>query len=112
MAPIPVPKPPRKAYNPKRRAGTLLQNQLRHLEWAVRPAAARTHEAFRIKPATTEAEAAARIGKLTQELHRQATSPTEEMPPEPAPLPPAASKQKPKSKPKSRARRPRSRTSR
>lgn len=101
MALIPVPKPPRKAYNPRRPAGTLLQSQLRHLEWAVRPAAERTKKAFRIKPAKTEAEAAARIEKLTQELHRQATAPKDAMPPQPArPTRAATSRPKPESKPK------------
>ena len=76
MAPIPVPKPPKKAYNPRRPAGTLLQNQLLHLEWAVRPAAERMPAYFeKIKKAKSEAEAARRIEKLTQELKRQAESP-------------------------------------
>jgi len=75
MAPpirIHVPKPPKKAYNPRRKPGTLLQSQLTHLEWAVRPAAERKPSVFRVKPAKTEAEAAARIEELTRELHRQA----------------------------------------
>jgi hypothetical protein len=72
MAVIRVPKPPKRAYHPTRRPGTLLQHQLIHLEWAVRPAAERNPKAFRIKPAKTEAEAARRIGQLTKELHRQA----------------------------------------
>jgi hypothetical protein len=76
MATIPVPKTPKKAYNPRRRPGTLLQNQLAHLEWAVRPAAKRKKAAMqRIKPAKTEAEAAARIAKLTAKLHREQTIP-------------------------------------
>jgi hypothetical protein len=76
MATIPVPKTPKKAYNPRRRPGTLLQNQLAHLEWAVRPAAKRKKGAMqRIKPAKTEAEAAARIAKLTAKLHREQTIP-------------------------------------
>jgi len=76
MATIPVPKTPKKAYNPRRRAGTLLQNQLAHLEWAVRPAAKRKKAAMRrIKPAKTEAEAAARIAKLTAKLRREQTTP-------------------------------------
>jgi len=45
---------------------------LKHLEWAVRPAAARTEKAFRVKPAKTEAEAAARIAKLNETLYHQA----------------------------------------
>ena len=82
MAPIPVPKPPKKAYNPRRPAGTLLQNQLLHLEWAVRPAAQRTPAKFKkIKKAKSEAEASRRIEKLTQELKRQAESPRDTIPP-------------------------------
>ena len=73
MALIPVPKTPKKAYNPRRKPGTLLQNQLCHLEWAVRPAGKR--KKFRPKPARTEAEAAARIAKLTAKLHREQTPP-------------------------------------
>jgi hypothetical protein len=71
VAVIRVPKTPKKAYDPQRRAGTLLQSQLLHLEWAVRPASARTEKAFQIKRATTEAAAARRIEQLTIELHRQ-----------------------------------------
>ena len=81
MALIPVPKPPKKAYNPRRPAGTLLQNQLLHLEWAVRPAAQRVPAHFeKIKKAKSEAEAARRIEKLTQELKRQAESPRDTIP--------------------------------
>jgi hypothetical protein len=71
VAVIRVPKTPKKAYDPQRRAGTLLQSQLVHLEWAVRPASARSEKAFQIKRATTEAAAARRIEQLTIELHRQ-----------------------------------------
>src|SRR5712691_4780231 len=76
MAPIRirVPMPPKRAYNPRRRPGTLLQNQITHLEWAVRPAAERKLGVFHVKPAKTEAEAAARIEQLTRQLHRQATT--------------------------------------
>ena len=75
MATIRVPKTPKKAYNPRRRPGTLLQNQIEHLEWAVRPASKRKAGKLRVKPAKTEAEAAARIAKLTAKLHRQQTVP-------------------------------------
>jgi hypothetical protein len=82
MAVILVPKTPTKAYDPRRPAGTLLQNQLRHLEWAVRPAGKRKPKDFKkIKPARSEAEAAARIGKLTQELQRQSALPQGTIPP-------------------------------
>ena len=72
MAVIRVPKPPKSAYNPRRPAGTLLKNQVTHLEWAVRPAAERTEGTFRVKPPKSEREAATRIQKLTVELERQA----------------------------------------
>jgi hypothetical protein len=104
MAPIPVPKPPKKAYNPRRPAGTLLQSQLMHLEWAVRPAAQRTPAKFaKIKKAKSEAEAARRIEKLTRELKRQAESPRDTIPAS-APAP----KRRPRAKAKtaSRSRRP------
>jgi hypothetical protein len=80
---IRVPKTPKKAFNPQRPAGTLLQSQLKHLEWAVRPAAARKGKAFKVRPAKTEAEAAARIAKLNATLHVQATAPRDVMPPNP-----------------------------
>ena len=73
MATILVPKPPKKAYNPDRRAGTLLKNQLAHLEWAVRPAGKRKPDMIhKIKPPKTEAEAARRIAALTRTLIGQA----------------------------------------
>jgi hypothetical protein len=81
MAVISVPKTPKKAYDPRRPAGTLLQNQIRHLEWAVRPAGKRVNLLKKIKPAKSEAEAAARIGKLTQELQRQSALPQGTIPP-------------------------------
>jgi hypothetical protein len=91
MAVIPVPKTPKKAYNPRRPAGTLLQNQILHLEWAVRPAGKRKPKDFeKVKPARSEAEAAARIGKLTLELQRQSALPQGTIPP----TPPAALKKK------------------
>src|SRR4051794_9360253 len=84
MTVISVPKPPRKAYDPGRPAGLLLQTQLRDLEWAVRPAGRRTPKAFKkIKPAKSEREAAARIEKLTRELQRQSTLPAGTIPPAP-----------------------------
>jgi hypothetical protein len=97
MAVISVPKTPKKAYDPRRPAGTLLQNQIRHLEWAVRPAGKRKPKDFKkIKPAKSEAEAAARIGKLTQELQRQPALPQGTIPP----MPPAARKKKARTKPR------------
>src|SRR6267378_3629996 len=75
MAVISVPKPPSHAYNPNRKPGSLLQRQLEHLEWAVRPAGQRAHGTFQYKPAATEAEAAARIEALTLRLQEQTNPP-------------------------------------
>ena len=84
MAVISVPKTPKTAYDPRRPAGTLLQNQIRHLEWAVRPAGKRKPKDFKkIKPAKSEADAAARIAKLTYELQRQSALPQGTIPPTP-----------------------------
>ena len=106
MPPIPVPKPPKKAYNPRRPAGTLLQNQLLHLEWAVRPAAQRMPATFKkIKKAKSEAEAARRIEKLTQELKRQAETPRDTIPAY-APKPKRRPVKKAKTKTRSRSQRP------
>jgi hypothetical protein len=107
MAVISVPKTPKKAYNPRRPAGTLLQNQIRHLEWAVRPAGKRMPKDFKkIKPAKTEGEAAARIGKLTQELQRQSALPPGTIPPTPPVASRPVRKKTVKTKHKSRSRRP------
>jgi hypothetical protein len=75
MAIIRVPKTPARAFNPRRRPGTLLQNQLVHLEWAVRPAGERTPDKFSVRPAKTEAEAASRIEALTLRLRDQTVKP-------------------------------------
>ena len=98
MAVIRIPKTPRSAYNPKRPAGTLLQSQLKHLEWAVRPAGQRTAKAFRPKAAYSEAEAAARIATLNQTLQEQAATPRGVMPPNP--VPPSITAATPRSKPR------------
>ena len=108
MAVIPVPKTPKKAYDPRRPAGTLLQNQIRHLEWAVRPAGKRVDLLKKIKPAKSEAEAAARIGKLTQELQRQSELPQGTIPP----TPPSALKKKARTKPRIAKAAPKARTRR
>ncbi len=71
MVRISVPKPPKDAYNPDRPAGTLLREQLKHLEWAVRPAAERTPGKIEVPEDLTEAEAAARVAALMAELHQK-----------------------------------------
>jgi hypothetical protein len=112
MAVISVPKTPKTAYDPRRPAGTLLQNQIRHLEWAIRPAGKRVDLLKKIKPAKTEAEAAARIAKLTSELQRQSARPQGTLPPLPATKQRArkktanAKRRSAKATPKPRSRRP------
>ena len=71
MARIAVPKTPKSAYNPERQAGALLLAQLKHLEWAVRPAAERMPGKIDVPAHMTEAEAAARIAQLMHELNQQ-----------------------------------------
>jgi hypothetical protein len=71
MGVVSVPKPPQAAYDPQRAPGTLLQNQLEHLEWAVRPAGARTAGTFKFTPAATEQEVASRVEALMREMHRK-----------------------------------------
>jgi hypothetical protein len=75
MTVIAVPKTPKDAYDPNRAPGTLLQNHLKHLEWAVRSAAERAGDRFTFKKADTEAEAAARIEALTRQLQAQMNRP-------------------------------------
>jgi hypothetical protein len=71
MARITVPKPPRSAYNPGRPAGTLLQAQLTHLEWAVRAAGERTGGKRDAPSGITEGQVAERIEQLMAELHQK-----------------------------------------
>ena len=66
MADIPVPKPPKSAFNPKRKASDLLKYQLEHLEWAVQHAGQRRK--FKVKPVKTEADVAARTRVLIPKL--------------------------------------------
>lgn len=73
---IKVPKTPKRAFNKDRPASDLLKSQIKHLEWASRPAAERKPGKLRIKLPRTEGEAAARIGKLTQQVIEQSTAPT------------------------------------
>ena len=90
MAQITVPKPPKKAFNPKRRASELLLSQVEHLEWAVRHAGERRPSnsarrklkrqkafgtGYKVKPPKTEADAAARMAKLTAQLPSAARLP-------------------------------------
>jgi len=71
MAVIKVPKTPKKAFNAKRKPSKLLQDQLAHLEWAVRPASERKPSDFRPRAVRTEGRAGARIAQLTNQLFEQ-----------------------------------------
>jgi hypothetical protein len=90
MAKINVPKPPSKAFNPKRPASDLLLSQVEHLEWAVRHAGERKPDdrtrralkkrkafgtGYKVKPVKTEADAAARMAKLIPALASAARLP-------------------------------------
>ena len=71
MAEIKVPKPPKAAFNPNRRASGLLRDQVEHLEWAVRHAGQRSkngRRAYTVKKITTEADVAARMAALLPKL--------------------------------------------
>jgi hypothetical protein len=103
MLRIPVPKTPKAAFNPERRAGTLLKAQLTHLEWAVRPAAERRPGRFDVPTDLTEAQVAARIERLMADLHQKTASR------EPVIKPKAGARPGPSPK---RAKRPRERTHR
>ena len=65
MAIIKVPKTPAKAFNPKRPPSDLIRQQIRHLEWALLPAAQRRPSQLRGGTVKTEAQAAAYIALLT-----------------------------------------------
>jgi hypothetical protein len=73
MAIIKVPKTPKRAFNDRRKPSDLLRRQIEHLEWAIRPAAERKPGKLKVKPVRTEGEAAARIARLTERLHPQAS---------------------------------------
>ena len=71
MAEIKVPKPPKTAFNPNRRASGLLRDQVEHLEWAVRHAGQRSkhgRRAYQVKKISTEADVAARMAALLPKL--------------------------------------------
>ena len=77
MATIKVPKPPRRAFNPNRRASDLLKQQVEHLEWAVRHAGERRAGYQKSKAVIrTEGDAARRTAELVQRLPSAAQLPT------------------------------------
>jgi hypothetical protein len=78
MATIKVPKPPRRAFNPNRRASDLLKQQIEHLEWAVRHAGERRAAGYHKSKAVirTEGDAARRTAELVQRLPSAAQLPT------------------------------------
>jgi hypothetical protein len=109
MTEIKVPKPPKAAFNPNRRASDLLRHQVEQLEWAVRHAGERRH-GYKVKPVKTEADAAARMASLIPRLESAARLPfgTSEIPASAAPTKP----RKPTNPSKSRRKRGATRKSR
>lgn len=75
MDPIKIPKPPAKAFNPNRPASDLVQQQVRHLEWAVKHAGERRTAFGKVKNVKTEAEAALRTQQLLPRLASAAQLP-------------------------------------
>ena len=69
--PIRMPKTPRTAYDPKRRANTLLLNQVRELEKAVKQAG----RGVKAKKPKTEEQVAAYMRHLNRALHQQVLLP-------------------------------------
>ena len=66
MAVVKVPRTPKRSFNKDRKPSALLLDQIRHLEWAVLPAMARTPKVLRAPKARTEAQAAERVAQLTR----------------------------------------------
>jgi hypothetical protein len=71
MTDIRMPKTPRSAYDPKRRANTLLINQVRELEKAVKQAG----RGVKSKKPRTEAQVASYMRHLNRALHQQVLLP-------------------------------------
>jgi hypothetical protein len=65
MALSKVPKTPASAYNPRRKPSDLIRQQIKHLEWALLPAAQRQPARLPGGAVKTEAQAAAYIALLT-----------------------------------------------
>jgi hypothetical protein len=68
MAIIKVPKTPASAYNPRRKPSDLIRQQIKHLEWALLPAAQRQPKRLKSGAVKTEAQAAAYIALLTKRV--------------------------------------------
>ena len=71
MALIPVPKPPKSAYNPDRPVGSLLKSQVEHLREAESKLPLRYRHEIEtyVKAVGTEAEAARYIRAVTEAIH-------------------------------------------
>jgi hypothetical protein len=116
MAIIKVPKTPKKAYQPTRKASDLLVKQIEHLEWAALPAAQRKPSQLRKPKVKTEAQAARRVAQLTaivfdaKRRQEAGERPAERvilppMPPAGAPARPSRPKPKPRAKRRGKGRR-------
>ena len=78
MAVIRVPKTPKKAFDPGRDPSELLLKQIEHLEWAVLPASQRKPGRLPKRKVKTEAQAAERVGQLTQMISAAQAAPPAE----------------------------------
>jgi hypothetical protein len=70
MAIIKVPKTPATAFNPRRKPSDLIRQQIKHLEWALLPAAQRQPTRLKSGTVKTEAQAAAYIALLTERVQQ------------------------------------------
>ena len=69
MALIPVPKPPKSAYNPDRPMSSLLKSQIEHLREAEGKLPLKYRSEWYIKAIRTESEAAKYIRDVTEAIH-------------------------------------------
>lgn len=77
MTVVKVPRTPKSSFNKDRKPSALLLDQIKHLEWAVLPAAQRKPKALARHPKVkSEAQAAERIAQLTtMVLHAKTVEP-------------------------------------
>lgn len=88
MAPIKVPRTPKKAFDMHRRPSELLLGQIAHLEWAALPAAQRKPGQLPARRVTTEGQAAERVAQLTKLVLAAQAVPRERGPAAAVTLPP------------------------
>ena len=70
MTLIHVPRPPASAYNPHRRASSLLRTQVEHMHLAEKRLPLRYRTEMYVNAIRTEAEVAEYVGKVTEAIRR------------------------------------------